>query len=80
MSKKESYCITLESKADTKELACEIIFLNRAPIDCNTWFTGSIGTLSSYGFPGTDQIGANDYTYCIRREVGNYDYFQYFCF
>ena len=48
-----------------------MFFSDRAPHDCNMYITGVAGTFQSFGWSGTAQIGAQHYTYCVRRELGN---------
>ena len=48
------------------------LLFDRAPHDCNMYITGVAGTFQSFGWSGTAQIGAQHYTYCVRRELGNH--------
>ncbi|XP_023321599.1 uncharacterized protein LOC111696274 [Eurytemora carolleeae] len=42
----------------------------RAPSNCVKYFTGSSGTVTSYGFPGDTQLTSQNYESCIRQEKG----------
>ena len=37
---------------------------------CSQWFTGVTGTLQSYNFAGGVHLANQDYTICIRQELG----------
>ena len=37
---------------------------------CSQWFTGVTGTLQSFNFAGGMHLANQDYTICIRQEVG----------
>ena len=42
----------------------------RAPTDCAQYVTGASGFLQSYSFQSGEQITAQAFTFCIRREAG----------
>ncbi|XP_023333450.1 uncharacterized protein LOC111705205 [Eurytemora carolleeae] len=42
----------------------------RAPTNCVKYFTGSSGTVTSYGFTGNTLLQSQNYDSCIRQEAG----------
>ncbi|XP_023345542.1 uncharacterized protein LOC111714628 [Eurytemora carolleeae] len=42
----------------------------RAPNHCVKYFTGTTGTVTSYGFAGSTLLGSQNYKSCIRQETG----------
>ena len=42
----------------------------KPPSGCTQWFTGLTGTIQSYNFAGGHHLAGQDYTICIREEVG----------
>merc|ERR1711979_110967 len=42
---------------------------NKAPTDCNQYFTGISNTFTSYNWP-VHQLGSKSFSYCFRREAG----------
>merc|ERR1740129_2372488 len=53
----------------TKVTQIECSSLARADPDCNQWFTGTSGTVTSYNWPSI-QLISKTHNMCIRREAG----------
>ena len=50
------------------QIECDVSWKPRS--GCSQWFTGVTGTLQSYNFAGGHHLANQDYSICIRAEVG----------
>ena len=55
-------------KKKEKKIFKIVLILNylRAPQDCVQYFTGTAGTIQSYGWAGAQLLAGMDYNNCIR--------------
>ena len=47
-----------------------IIILFRPPLGCTQYFTANSGTIKSYNYDGSQELGSQENTICIRANEG----------